>query len=635
MKKKEKLLRELNEIDDQYLLEADPARHTRTKRGGIYKWTALAACFCILTVTLSLWLFLPFRDEREDLDRYADSEYYDLILKLRDVTYTPLSFGNNFELLMDRIFSSSAEDVTLEGDMVANDADRAESAIGNGEYVEVTDNQVEGVIEGDLFKRTRDRVFYLRGNTLSVYSIEGKESRELGCYEIEPVFNAKGYYYYHNGEIFLSEDGRTVTLLLPHEAEGEGAQVGVISLDVSNPEKIQKKNEIRISGGYLSARSLDGDLLLMSEFSVGRNPDFSNEKEFIPQIRTKDGESSVPMKDILCPDTLTNARYTVVCRLNQESLELTGCSALLSYSREIYVSEESVYATRSFQKEESDGNGVTTQRTMTEINRLAFDGNGFQYQGAVTVSGSVLNQYSMDEYQGQLRVVTTTEEYKTRKTAQNGTTEMYDVSASAVNANLYLIDLADMTVKNSVEQFAPEGERVQSVRFDGTAAYVCTSIQLSDPVFFFDLTDPDHITWKDTGTIEGFSSSLVSFGDGYLLGIGRGDSWDTVKIEVYEEGADGVESVAVYESDRSGYSTDYKSYFIDRENRLVGLAISRYDYSYNYQCEYVLLSFNGYGLYKLLSLPASSDLASARAFIEDGFLYLFHADGFAVKAVSL
>jgi uncharacterized secreted protein with C-terminal beta-propeller domain len=172
---------------------------------------------------------------------------------------------------------------------------------------------------------------------------------------------------------------------------------------------------------------------------------------------------------------------------------------------------------------------------------------------------------------------------------------------------------------------------VKSARFDGANAYVCTSVELSDPVFFFDLSDIDNITWKDTGTIEGFSSSLVNFGDGFLLGIGRGNSWNTVKIEVYEESGDGVVSVCKYEVEQGYYSNDYKSYFIDREKGLVGLGIDRYDGD----ARYVLLHFNGYDIYEIANvLQGDGYLESYRAFIEDGYLYVFSISNFTVTNIE-
>ena len=99
---------------------------------------------------------------------------------------------------------------------------------------------------------------------------------------------------------------------------------------------------------------------------------------------------------------------------------------------------------------------------------------------------------------------------------------------------------------------------------------------MSDPVFFFDLSDVKNITYKETGTIEGYSSSLVNFGDGYLLGIGV-VNWSDFKVEVYEEKEDNVKSVCAYELNSADYSLDYKAYYIDRENQLVGLGIQNHN----------------------------------------------------------
>jgi uncharacterized secreted protein with C-terminal beta-propeller domain len=326
----------------------------------------------------------------------------------------------------------------------------------------------------------------------------------------------------------------------------------------------------------------------------------------------------------------------VICELEQDTLTLRGSTALLSYSHEVYVSTDSIYATRPYTQEREGAEDATYSQRMTEISRIRFGNGPFAFCGSVSVAGTLKDQYSMDEHDGFLRVVSTTETFSTRekKWADGSTSLELLGSVEPTNASLYLIDLDTMTVRYSVERFAPDGETVQSVRFDKASAYVCTSVQLSDPVFFFDLSDPTNITVKDTGTIEGFSSSLVNFGEGTLLGIGRGNSWDTVKIEVYGESAEGVISLADYTVDSASYSTEYKSYLIDRERKLVGLAINRYGSSESVN-RYLLLSFDGYRLNELVTVDMKvGDLAAIRAFIEDGYLYVFHTDGLAVKAIS-
>ena len=121
---------------------------------------------------------------------------------------------------------------------------------------------------------------------------------------------------------------------------------------------------------------------------------------------------------------------------------------------------------------------------------------------------------------------------------------------------------------------------------------MCTAIVdkyvITDPVFFFDLSDLNNITYKDTGEIEGYSSSLVNFGDGYLLGIGYGDTTDDLKIEIYAEGEESIICVCEYVLEDVQFSDDYKAYFIDRENKLIGLGVQ-----YGNGGNYLILSFDG------------------------------------------
>jgi uncharacterized secreted protein with C-terminal beta-propeller domain len=190
------------------------------------------------------------------------------------------------------------------------------------------------------------------------------------------------------------------------------------------------------------------------------------------------------------------------------------------------------------------------------------------------------------------------------------------------NCNLYCIDLTNWEIASSVIAFAPDGEEVTSARFDGPTGYICTAevVIMSDPVYFFDLSDIHNITYKHTPVIDGYSSSLVNFGD-YLLGVGFNESRE-LKVEVYEETADGVAPIAAYE--RPGwFSQNYKSYYIDRENNILGLAVETWrDGTY-----YLLLHFDGYQLLTVAQIPMSRNyVQNCRADIIDDYLYLLEQD---------
>jgi hypothetical protein len=122
------------------------------------------------------------------------------------------------------------------------------------------------------------------------------------------------------------------------------------------------------------------------------------------------------------------------------------------------------------------------------------------------VAGHLLNQFAMDEYEGFLRVATTT-----------GTPWGGDGSESQV------VVLAErdgvLTQVGSVGNMG-EGERIYSVRFIGETGYVVTFRQV-DPLYVLDLRDPERPVISGELKIPGYSAYLHPLGDGLLLGVGQ------------------------------------------------------------------------------------------------------------------
>ncbi len=632
--KKNKIIDAIGLADEKYIAEAAPA-HAKRARNSAKRLpmrrivaASLAACFVLLTCVL----FVPYRTTPPSVARYENSEYYDIIVKLNEANFDPPRQKNRFQTLTYSVEQSL--DLMFKAGTAVNDA---APGIGAPVYAETTDNQVAGVIEADLVKRSDKHIYYLNGSNLYVHSIEGEESKLISKYNIDT--EGVRYAYYDRWELYLSPDCTTVTVIAPCTVKTDKfvSHVTVISLDVTDPANITEKGRASVSGGLISSRLVNGKLLLVTEFYAG-DADFSDESTFIPQIDTGEGKFSIPVDDIVSPDKLTSSRYTVVCRFDNGTLALEDQTALLSYSDAVYVSADNVFAVRRY-NEDVAFEDITYRLVMTEVSAVSYSGESFEPLGSVTVEGFIKDQYSLDEYNGMLRVVTTTSNsYISNSTRTNafGLVETVAIPTESpvvlgTSASLYVVDLATFKTVAQVDYFAPPGETVRSVRFDGTAAYVCTAVQNTDPVFFFDLTDINDIKVKDTGTISGFSTSLVNMGNGFLLGIGQGERWNSVKIEVYEEAPDGVRSVAVYEALGATYAEDYKAYLIDREKGLVGLGINfEYEsgkYFYDERDRYVLLQFNGYDLVPIVNTVLEGDNAKKRGILINEYLYLLSESG--------
>lgn len=624
-----------NERSTDILEKVEAKRKKRnTIRAGI------GSALCLAIVVLGIGLFTPYDTTLPSVEQYAASEYYSIIEKLNILTYDKPDYKNAFEEYIVTALQSgkdlvlngtgSAPDMEFDVEEMPSEDNASGEANTSQSYEEVTDNQVSGVIEGDIFKRSDKYIYYFRNMTVSVYSIEGEDSKEIGTYELTDKDGYKVSAYGSSYcEMFLSKDCKTVIILTPvFNPVTYSSEVMLVSLDVSDPTNIVENQRSYLTGEYLSARMIDNELLIMAHYnSRWKRIDFSDETTFVPQYGTYGNMKCIEASNIICPKELTSTNYTVVCKIDMATLEAKSTGAFLDYANEVYVSTERVYATRTYSLQEKDASGITRVTRMTEISALNYSGEAMVYEGSTSVAGYIENQYYLDEYDGILRIVTTTdsESYiEHMETNGDSAVNWFGNYTSSTNASLYCIDLATWQVIASVEGFAPEGETVESVRFDGDNAYVCTAvvITLTDPVFYFDLSDLNNITGKDTGTIEGYSSSLVNFGD-FLLGIGVGEDFDSLKIEMYQETATGVEAVCSYNVPSCNFSTEYKSYLIDRENMRIGLGYSGYDENGDYDDCYVLLQFDGYKLFEYVHADISSTNQNKRAVIIDDYIYIF------------
>ncbi|SDI74742.1 Beta propeller domain-containing protein [Actinokineospora alba] len=131
------------------------------------------------------------------------------------------------------------------------------------------------------------------------------------------------------------------------------------------------------------------------------------------------------------------------------------------------------------------------------------------YQASGMVRGTLLNQYSLSEHRGNLRIATTMDD--------PGCCDPGNESSSSVavltrrGAELAEIGRLDGLGKT---------ERIHSVRFIGDTGYVVT-FRRTDPLYTVDLSDPAKPKVTGELKITGYSAYLHPVGDGRLLGVGQ------------------------------------------------------------------------------------------------------------------
>ncbi|MDR0849618.1 MAG: beta-propeller domain-containing protein [Propionibacteriaceae bacterium] len=234
------------------------------------------------------------------------------------------------------------------------------------------------------------------------------------------------------------------------------------------------------------------------------------------------------------------------------------------------------------------------------------------------VPGSLLNQFALDEWEGNLRVVATWEDPSGYSWTQVPSLWVLDPSMKAVG---------------SIERLTTR-EQVQSVRFVESLGYVVTYESI-DPLFAIDLSDPTKPVVQSELKVPGFSSYLHPFGDGLLLGVGQetdptNGATTGVKVSMFDiTNPLSVTQIAVSVLegvDETGVAFDHKSAFVDAERGLIGFPTIDWRQSvetnngitttsFSSSVNYVMYSWNGQTFTRLatveLNLPESFGELSA------------------------
>lgn len=234
----------------------------------------------------------------------------------------------------------------------------------------------------------------------------------------------------------------------------------------------------------------------------------------------------------------------------------------------------------------------------TGIVKVAVD--DLQVAGGGEVPGSLLNQFSLDEYEGNLRVATTT----------GGGFWGWGFGGDQGESvsDVYVLDKNLRTI--GAVQDLGKGERIYSARFVEDKGYLVTFRQ-TDPFYVLDLSRPRSPELKGELKIPGFSSYLHPITQDLVLGIG--EEGNQVKVSLFDVSrpADPKE-VAKYNLDEywSEVANTHHAFLLDKKHSVFFLPGSKGGYVFSYQNDNLKL------------VKAVSSPSARRALYLNDYLYI-------------
>ncbi len=446
-----------------------------------------------------------------------------------------------------------------------------------------TNIQVSGVDEADTVKTDGSYIYTASTTQNSRYYYSGFSSNEVSSIYIinadpqnaQVVSKIPLENNTQPAGIFLSEDDNRLVVLASryqyntYSTQGWETDMPMLSAynsdvytyvniyDVSNKANPLLVRNFTASGSYFNSRMIGNDVYVV----ISQPAAVYGNIVTLPAIYEDNTAYEASPTSIYYADMNdTSFTFTSFYALNilDDVAQPTNMTVMMGGASTMYVSPSNIYVTYP--------DWDQTAGQYTSIYRVSINGLELNFEAQGSVSGSILNQYSMDEYNGNFRIAT-------------------NWYSETQISNVYILN-ANLNITGKLEGLAPN-ENLHSVRFMGDKCYLVT-FQKTDPLFVIDLSQPSNPQVLGELKIPGYSDYLHPYDETHLIGIGKeaveakeGDfAWyQGVKVALFDVGnVNDPKQLSTYTiGDRGTDSpvlTDPKAFLFDKSKGLLVVPVS-------------------------------------------------------------
>lgn len=369
-----------------------------------------------------------------------------------------------------------------------------------------TNVQVQGVDEPDRVKTDGTNLFVSTANTVTVMSAYPVGSASVLSTVKLPATQVIG--------LEIAQD----RLMVIDQRYSNTTYIDLLLYDTSNLSSPRLVANTSIAGTFVAARLAQGYF-----YAVIQQPSYSfgssgNATGVLPRLVENGVTIAVPPSSVYyTPNRSQISYYTMVVSVDMSNGQEKVLSVLTGPSSTIYVSTSNIYVVyTNYQEWYADNipgdiftggiisSTILQQAENSTIFRASYSGGNVAVEAVGSVPGTVLNQFSLDEYGSYFRVATS-------RFATIG-------GATTVSDDVYVLDM-NMSQVSALRNIAP-GENIYAVSFVGDMGYVVTYEQI-DPLFVISFQNVNSPVILSALKVTGYSDYLYPLPGGYLIGVGK------------------------------------------------------------------------------------------------------------------
>ncbi len=373
-----------------------------------------------------------------------------------------------------------------------------------------TNIQVENVDEADITKTDGDYIYSISDNNVIITNVLNPEDIKIEATIKSSDGSVPEDLILYKNELVVISTKSSNSSSSSYYSYNSNTVVKIYNITTKSSPILVKSYELYEP--YYTSRCINNELYVIASGKLREDDD-----KVVRAYKEDNNEQEIPLENIKYLKDVKTKKQTIisVVDLDNASANIDISSYLIDISN-AYVSENSIYLLD--QKYDYDNDVLPISKLVgwkgiigvftyyddydyssgynTEIYKfdISQDGN-VSYNTKNKISGKTINQYSLDEQNGHLRVA------------------LYDNDGARIaifDENLKQIGISDYVAK---------GEKMYSSRFMGNKAYLVT-YKTIDPLFVIDLSNETNPQILGELHIPGYSTYLHPYDENHLIGIG-------------------------------------------------------------------------------------------------------------------
>lgn len=497
----------------------------------------ISICFCIFRINSKTEL-LAVKSQSKLKNLYnGNNSSYEFLDYVIGFSALPWSLIDGFDFYYNYpIYSSPSFKGDVVVDSIQSTTNSSSSSIGSS--LEITDSaissgstsskdysttniQVENVDEADITKTDGNYIYSISENFVVITDVQNPKNIKISSKILISTGVPEDLILYNNKLVIISAANYNSSIY------NYNTIVDIYNID--NKENPVRLKNYKLFEPYYTSRCINNRLYVISSGKLRKE-----ENNIAAYYTENNKQIDLDLNNMYYLRDIDTNVQTIISTVDLDNP--TDNVAVQSYLMDIsnaYVSENNIYLLNQeynyryyndtppisslftwkgaigpfvYDYEYKDSESYSNR--FTYIYKFNINENGsISYDIKTKVAGQTINQFSVDEYDENLRVA------------------LYDNNGSKV------VVFNKKLEKIGETSYLAPGENMYSSRFIGNKAYLVT-YRTMDPLYVIDLSDPTNPTTLGELKIPGYSTYLHPYDENHLIGIGM-ETKETVRRDSY------------------------------------------------------------------------------------------------------